>query len=179
MKNLFRKVAIAALSATVIAGAFVPAQAMPTIAAPAATTGVQSDATLVQYRDYRRGGYDRGYYGGNRGYYGGYYGGSRRTYGTSRGFYSGYQGYRTHRPGYRYYDGYWYPLAAFSAGALIGGAIAAPRYVEPAPVPVYRTGDLNPRHYEWCQARYRSYDAYSNTFQPYNGPRRTCTSPYY
>ena len=33
-------------------------------------------------------------------------------------------------------------------------------------------------HYAWCQGRYRSYHARSNTFQPHNGPRRACRSPY-
>ena len=33
-------------------------------------------------------------------------------------------------------------------------------------------------HTSWCQNRYRSYRAYDNTFQPYNGPRRRCHSPY-
>ena len=54
----------------------------------------------------------------------------------------------------------------------------APRYVEPAPRYV-ESNDINPRHYEWCYSRYRSYDSYSNTFQPNNGPRQTCLSPYY
>ena len=150
MKNLFSKVAIAVLSAAVMAGGIVPAQAMPVIAAPAAKINVQSDVTPVQYRDYRR------------------------------GYRHGHRGSRHHRPHHRYHDGYWYPLAAFGAGALIGGAIASqPRYVEPAPRRVYSSGGLNPRHYDWCHSRYRSYDAYSNSFQPYNGPRQTCYSPYY
>ncbi len=34
-------------------------------------------------------------------------------------------------------------------------------------------------HVDWCYNRYRSYRAYDNTFQPYNGPRRECYSPYY
>lgn len=93
------------------------------------------------------------------------------------GYYNGHRGYRDRRPGYRYHEGYWFPLAAFAAGAVIGGAVAAPRYVEPAPAPV--AGNLNPRHYDWCATRYRSYDSYSNTFQPYNGPRQQCLSPYY
>lgn len=33
-------------------------------------------------------------------------------------------------------------------------------------------------HYDWCYARYRSYRATDNTFQPYRGPRRQCRSPY-
>lgn len=34
------------------------------------------------------------------------------------------------------------------------------------------------QHYRWCAARYKSYDWYSNTYQPYYGPRRQCVSPY-
>lgn len=33
-------------------------------------------------------------------------------------------------------------------------------------------------HYRWCADRYRSYDARTNTYQPHNGPRRQCWSPY-
>ncbi|MFC0245772.1 BA14K family protein [Falsochrobactrum ovis] len=31
---------------------------------------------------------------------------------------------------------------------------------------------------EWCLSKYRSYDIRTNTFQPFNGPRRFCNSPY-
>ncbi|MCP4129056.1 MAG: BA14K family protein, partial [Gammaproteobacteria bacterium] len=34
-------------------------------------------------------------------------------------------------------------------------------------------------HLDWCYNRYRSYRDRDNTFQPYNGPRRQCISPYY
>lgn len=86
-------------------------------------------------------------------------------------YYRGHRGYTHRRPGYRYHNGYWFPLAAFATGAIIGGAIAT----QPAP----RAAGINPRHYQWCANRYRSYDAYSNTFQPYHGPRQRCYSPYY
>ena len=33
-------------------------------------------------------------------------------------------------------------------------------------------------HQSWCQNRWRSYRAYDNTYQPNNGPRRQCVSPY-
>ena len=36
----------------------------------------------------------------------------------------------------------------------------------------------NSAHVAWCYDRYRSYRAWDNTFQPYNGPRRQCWSPY-
>jgi hypothetical protein len=90
------------------------------------------------------------------------------------GYYRGYRGYHERRPGYRYHNGYWFPLAAFAAGAIIGGAIMS----QPAPPPP-RAGNINPKHYRWCAQRYRSYDAYSNTFQPHYGPRQECLSPYY
>ena len=51
----------------------------------------------------------------------------------------------------------------------------APRYY--APRPRYRAA-LPRAHYNWCFNRYRSYRASDNTFQPYNGPRRRCRSPY-
>ena len=33
-------------------------------------------------------------------------------------------------------------------------------------------------HRRWCASRYRSYRAADDTFQPYNGGRRVCRSPY-
>ena len=82
------------------------------------------------------------------------------------GWYNGHRGYRDRRPGYRYHNGYWFPLAAFAAGAIISGAMQQPR-------PAYGGS-----HVAWCQNRWRSYRAYDNTYQPYNGPRRICVSPY-
>ena len=34
-------------------------------------------------------------------------------------------------------------------------------------------------HNDWCQRRYRSFDAASNTYWPYAGGRRECLSPYF
>lgn len=33
-------------------------------------------------------------------------------------------------------------------------------------------------HAEWCATRYRSYDVRSDTYQPYDGPRAYCRSPW-
>lgn len=175
--------------ATVMAAATLATGLLPTqaLAMPRAGASTSTDVETVDYyvrRGYRPGYNGGGYYGGNRyyggsGYYGGnryygnrYYGGNNRYYGNP-GYYRGYRGYPYYRDGYRRYDdGYWYPLAAFTAGAIIGGAIAAqPRY--------YDEGGVNPRHLEWCAARYRSYRAYDNSFQPYYGGRQQCLSPYY
>jgi BA14K-like protein len=66
-------------------------------------------------------------------------------------------GYGGYYPGY--YNGY-YP-------GYYNGGYYPRRY--------YRTGN---GHERWCYARYRSYRAWDNTYQPYNGPRRQCNSPY-
>ena len=91
---------------------------------------------------------------------------SRRDEGI---WWNGHRGYREYRHGYRRHGDYWFPLAAFAAGALISGAI-----VNSENNRVSR-GDA---HVQWCYDRYRSYRAYDNTFQPYNGPRQQCISPY-
>jgi hypothetical protein len=55
-----------------------------------------------------------------------------------------------------------------------------PRYFVPRYVPAPRyVPRVSSRHVAWCSARYRSYRAYDNTFQPYNGPRQQCRSPYW
>ncbi|RCW21434.1 BA14K-like protein [Ciceribacter lividus] len=144
MNTTVKRWAALALASALTMGVYVPAEAV-TMPVPAPKVETSGDVLQVHYRVYYRAPY--------------YY-------------YRGYRGYRHPRPGYRYYNGYWFPLAAFGAGLIIGGALATPT--------VPRAGmGLNPRHYQWCRARYRSYDPYSNTFQPYHGPRRQCFSPYY
>ena len=90
---------------------------------------------------------------------------------SKRGFYNGHRGYRHKRPGYRHYNGFWFPPAAFSFGVIIGGGNRGGAHIRP--------GYTNPQHIRWCHNKYRSYDQRSNTFQPYHGPRRECRSPYY
>lgn len=85
--------------------------------------------------------------------------------GPRHGFYRGHRGYRDRRPGYRYHNGFWFPPAAFIAGAIIGGAAT-------------RGPGVSSAHVQWCYDRYRSYRSSDNTFQPYQGPRRQCVSPY-
>lgn len=93
----------------------------------------------------------------------------------NRGYYNGHRGYTQRRAGYRYHNGYWFPPAAFVMGAIIGGAIASqPGVTAPAP----RPGRLSQAHVRWCQDRYISYRLSDNSFQPYNGPRRACVSPF-
>jgi hypothetical protein len=82
-------------------------------------------------------------------------------------YYNHHRGYRDRRAGYRFYNGYWFPPAAFALGAIIGGAAAAAG-----------ARNVGSSHEAWCYEHYRSYDAASDTFQPYNGPRQRCISPY-
>jgi hypothetical protein len=92
-----------------------------------------------------------------------------------RGHWNGHRGQTHRRSGYRRHsDGMWYPLAAFGLGAIIGGVIAN----QPQPAPVYRGRAMSNAHVQWCYGKYRSYRASDNTFQPYNGPRQRCYSPY-
>jgi len=92
------------------------------------------------------------------------------------GYYNGHRGYREYRRGYREYNGWWFPPAAFVAGAIIGGAIANQPAV--APPPVYAPVRLSAAHVNWCENRWRSYRVSDNSFQPLNGPRQACVSPY-
>jgi hypothetical protein len=116
-------------------------------------------------RNWNRGNWNRGNWnGGRRWYGGGYYGryyddddnGAAALLGLGLGFGLGslYQGY--------YNQGY------YNRGYYNNGYYAPRRY--------YRT--LSNAHVRWCYNRYRSYRTWDNTFQPYNGPRQQCWSPY-
>ena len=153
------KIASLGLSAVMLATSFTPSMAFPQIPTPVKVEQA-GDVETVQY--YRRRDYDERWRDRD-----GYRREYRRDYRRDNySYYRGHRGYRYYRPGYREYNGYWFPLAAFATGALIGGAIAQP--------PVGYGGS----HVEWCANRYRSYRAYDNTYQPYSGPRRQCVSPY-
>lgn len=176
---------VSALCATALTAAMAVMTVAPTNAAPAYVPNVQQrtaqNSDVVQVQDWRwkkkrnwnnRNWNNRPNWNGQR------RAGPPRNWNTRNwnnnsryGWYNGHRGYRYARPGYRYYDGFWFPAGAFIAGAIISGAIAnnynQPRY----------SGGGN-AHVQWCYDRYRSYRAYDNTYQPYNGPRRQCYSPY-
>ncbi|CCM76024.1 BA14K family protein [Rhizobium mesoamericanum] len=87
-------------------------------------------------------------------------------------------------------------LGGLALGAIIGGALSQPYYGSyygsyyGAPYRYYGRpyGYYRPyrhpyyagisAHERWCYARYGSYRAFDNTFQPYYGPRRQCLGPY-
>lgn len=138
----------AALAVIAAATALAPIGAS---AAPLQPSGILVPPSVEQVQ-YRRGFYRHGGYG----------------------YYNGYRGYGHYRPGYRRYGNWWFPGAAFAAGALIGGAIAS----QPGPVYAAPPPGAADAHVQWCMQTYRSYRPSDDTFQPYNGPRQPCVSPY-
>lgn len=86
---------------------------------------------------------------------------------------------RYYHPGY--YDDYaptYYAPRYHAPTYYYAPRYHAPRYYAPRYYrqTYYSGGNA---HTRWCYARYRSYRAYDNTFQPYYGPRQPCVSPYY
>ena len=165
MRNILSSLCAAALSVSVAAAGLFPAVAAPTYV-PQASVNTAGDVVLVQdqwkKRRYSR---DRRDFRQDRRE------ARRDAYRDREGYYRGHRGYRDYRPGYRRQGEYWYPAAAFLAGAIVTGAIVNSQQ----PRVVYREGGS---HTQWCDNRYRSYRAYDNTFQPYGGPRQQCISPY-
>lgn len=154
----------------------------PQSAAPSADGNFDGMVQLVRDGGWHGGGWGgRGWHGGGwggRGWHGGGWGG--------HGWHgSGWGG------GHGWHGGGWYGGwggDAFAWGLGIGLAAPLfsygsynydPIYVQPSYVgPRYAPVGLSRAHIRWCYNRYRSYSVYTNTFQPYNGPRRQCWSPY-
>lgn len=150
------------VTASFCLAALAPAGAAPMVVQkPAVEITGSSGLVEVQYRDRHRRDFRERHHHKRRGFY--------RHH--KRGYYNGHRGYRHKRHGYRHYNGYWFPPAAFSFGVIIGGNNRGSVGVRP--------GYTNPQHVRWCHNKYRSYDQRTNTFQPYHGPRRECRSPYY
>ncbi|MFN7023945.1 MAG: BA14K family protein [Pseudorhizobium sp.] len=146
------------MSAMMLATSMVPAGA---VVMPSIKASQVSAVEQVQYRSNDRDGrrFDRD---------------DRRRFDRNRdsrrGEYRGHRGSREYRRGYRRHsDGFWYPLAIFGAGAIIGGAITN----QPRPAQA-----MSSRHVRWCSDRYRSYRASDNTYVPRAGVRAYCASPY-
>ncbi|MEH6727285.1 MAG: BA14K family protein [Hyphomicrobiales bacterium] len=54
------------------------------------------------------------------------------------------------------------------------GVVIYPRHTAPR----YNRSRQGSAHVDWCDNRYRSYDIYTDTFQPYKGGRKRCNSPF-
>lgn len=85
------------------------------------------------------------------------------------GYYHGHRGYRERRAGWRYYNGYYFPPAAFVDRRTV-------RSIERAERRYNRRMDR--AHVDWCYDRYRSYRESDNTYVPRRGVRAECISPY-
>ena len=62
--------------------------------------------------------------------------------------------------------------------AVRRSVVVAPLVVAPLVVAPVVVGTAN-AHVNWCLSKYRSYHVPTDTFQPYNGPRKNCVSPYF
>ncbi|MCJ8519057.1 hypothetical protein ABID21_001971 [Pseudorhizobium tarimense] len=148
MLTIGKTLTAGAMSALLFATSIAPAGAvvMPSVMAPQVSAVEQVQANRDDRRRFERDRDDR------------------------RGMYRGYRGSRERRQGYRRHsDGFWYPLAAFGAAAIIGGAIAN----QPG-----RAQTTSSRHVQWCSERYRTYRASDDTYVPRVGVRARCNSPY-
>jgi len=71
-------------------------------------------------------------------------------------------------------------VGGFVAGAIVGSALAAPRYVAPAPVYVapapvyYRPAPWTPEWYQYCSAKYRSFNPNTGYYFAFSGKHRFC-----
>lgn len=154
---------ICAVASLTAASAVTPALSSPLRIAPSYSAPAATEVTKVDWRHRRGGSYHH-----RRGFVSD----ADRIRGIPRGNRHHYRGWRGHNR----HGGYYYrrhdndfigPAAGFVAGALIGGLVTNSI-----------SGGGGNSHVQWCYNRYRSYRASDNTFQPYNGPRRQCNSPY-
>jgi hypothetical protein len=155
-----KKLAIIAISVMTAFTGVLPAQAFPVASAPKVETS-QPKADVQQVQYWRHG--DRRY-GDRR--WGGYRDRDSRHYSDRY--------YRNRH--YRHHNGNAGAIiGGLAAGAIIGGALAQPRYAQPRYSPQQRYVGGN-SHVNACYARYRSYRASDNTYQPNYGPRRQCVN---
>jgi len=113
---------------------------------------IDTSNPVVEVR--RRGGISRGR-GARRG------GFSRGRGGFSRGR-GGFSGFNR---GGIYYRGGGYYRSNNVVPYIVGGV-------------AYQSQAHYSQHVAWCDEKYRSYNVRTDSFQPYNGPRRRCNSPY-
>jgi hypothetical protein len=157
MKNTVKTLSICGLGLAMTVASIAPAAAFPRSAVAVSSQPV----TEIQYRSDRDRFWDR-----DR---------DRREFRQDRrerrAYMRGHRGYRDHRPGYRRHsDGWWYPLAAFGATAVIGNAIAnQPTVIGPA---------YSRDHVAWCSGRFKTYRSSDNTYIPSAGYRAQCNSPF-
>ena len=71
-------------------------------------------------------------------------------------------------------------LAGVVGAALLGGTVAGALHLDRQDDAIdagTRPFAIGNDHVAYCSARYKTYRASDNTFQPNHGPRRACVSP--
>ena len=177
MNSLFSYTAKSGLIALgIISGITAPSAAgpimQPDLSVPAST------AAPMAVRD----GWAGGNNGGNRwrrsgNWNGHHWNGGGRNWNGGRHWNRGGRHY--YRGGRYYDDGAGAAILGLGLGLGLGSMYNNYNYYDaPPPRRYYRAQRVSSTHVQWCYNRYRSYRAYDNTFQPYNGPRQQCYSPY-
>jgi hypothetical protein len=85
-----------------------------------------------------------------------------------------------HRPPVRQQSRSGPDLGSAIVGAIVGGIIVN-QFQQSGQYPhqgTQRGSYLSRSHIDWCHNRWRSYRVSDNSYQPYNGPRRMCVSPF-
>jgi hypothetical protein len=151
-----KKLTITAIALLTAFAGVAPANALPLINQPKVEASAQNDVQQAQYWRPKGNQSDRAFYGRHGGWDGHRDRDRRRDW-------RGDRDYRRHHGG----SNAGAIIGGLAAGAIIGGVLAQPRTV-------YRGSNS---HASACYARYRSYRASDNTYQPYGGPRRQCVNP--
>jgi hypothetical protein len=170
MNSLFSSTIKSGLVALgIVSGITAPSAAgpilQPNLSVPASAVTQVRDFKWRHSGNFNRGNFNRGNWNHGNWNHGGNW---RRHYG------GGYYG------GGRYYgDGAGAAILGLGLGLGLGSMYNNYDYYDaPPPRRYYRAGRLSSAHVQWCYNRYRSYRSWDNTFQPYNGPRQQCYSPY-
>ncbi|PBC03276.1 BA14K family protein [Mesorhizobium sp. WSM3860] len=198
MKPLLSSLGSGLLALGLFAGLTVPSIAGPVLQPDMSTVTGTAASTIIPVRDSWAGGNDRRQMYDWRWRRGGdwrgrdfkWRGGDFRARHFSRNWDGGdrnwrWRHHRHHR--HRHFDSGGAAILGLGLGLGLGSLAynnyynpyyydSYPRYYQPRRL--YRTERLSRAHVQWCYDRYRSYRAWDNTFQPYNGPRRQCISPY-
>ncbi|TPN15988.1 BA14K family protein [Mesorhizobium sp. B2-1-3] len=155
----------------------------PELSIPASTAA----PTVTPVRDSWAGGNNRSFNndwrwrrsgGWNRGDWGGRHWSGRHWSGRHWNGGDDWRWRRHHYRGRYYDDSAGAAILGLGLGLGLGSMYNNYNYYDAPPRRYYRAGRLSSAHVRWCYNRYRSYRAYDNTFQPYNGPRQQCYSPY-
>ncbi|MBZ9670497.1 BA14K family protein [Mesorhizobium sp. ES1-3] len=192
MKPLFSSFRSGLISLGLVAGLTVPSLAGPILQPDLSTATATPAPQIIPVRDSWAGGNDRPIWrwrngGGDFRFRSGNFSGQRHfSRNWNGGNWNGNNNWRWRHHRRNFDDG---DAAILGLGLGLGlGSLAYNNYYDPYyydsypryyhPHRYYRAGRLSSAHVQWCYNRYRSYRAWDNTFQPYNGPRQQCWSPY-